>query len=182
MFGKNRTEIFEGSGAAMGFTQDSDTLILEEFSWSFGFEMEPPPKLAFSIPSRERVDATASPSCWYGRNLSVDGSMCFAVGFHDSTPRVFRRNGDFVGYCYRHPSIVNAWFTRNNAELLSLHTDGALIRWDLSNVNEHKQVQSVSLSMQPELLKFHGVVPLNSESAFALIDRSGRMTRFVVPD
>ncbi len=181
VFDKQRSEIFNGAAAAMGFTRDSDFLVLEQFSVSFGFERAPSSRITFALPSGEQVNSTASPSFWYGRNLSVDGDMCFAGGLREPTPRVFRRNGDFVGYCYRAPNITNAWFTRESDALLSLHTDGAFIRWDLSDVNAADEVQRVSTSMQPELLDFQVISPLHNENSFVVIDRAGKMSCRKIP-
>lgn len=173
LFSVSRLDIFEGGTAAMGFTHEGDALVLEQFG-AFGFEDYPPRRIAFAVPSGERVEINEEPAFWYGRHLAADGSKWFGGGMHGPTPRVFRRDGEFIGYCWRDPNISYAWFTRDSRSLMTLHPDAALILWDFESGDDDGALQGETLAMRPELLDASHLVPLNTEDSVATIDASGK--------
>ena len=176
----SRLEIFEGTTAALGFAEQGDCLVLDKFS-AFGFEENPPDRITFAIPSGEMIETDATPSFWYGNNLSTDGSKWFGGGFHGPTPRVFHRNGDYIGHCYRDPNISRAWFSKDSKSLLSLHPDGVVVNWNLTSQDDTGALKPISTENCPELLKFKIVTPLHTQDALALIDDTGHVSTFELP-
>ncbi|WP_206036406.1 WD40 repeat domain-containing protein, partial [Crateriforma spongiae] len=176
----DRMDIFDGKTAAMGFSRDGDILILDKLS-AFGFEETPPDRLAIAIASGERINTSETPAIWYGKNLAPDGTKWFGGGWPGPTPRVFHRNGNYIGFCYREPNISRAWFSRDSNSLLTLHSDGALVKWNLNSENDSDELNPVSIADCPDLLESKIVTPLHTQDSFAIVDAAGHMSARKLP-
>ena len=174
---KGWSEIEKGKTLAMGFSSASDSLIMQPYS-VFGFEV-PSRSVAFQIPSGEPVPAPGEPVFWYGDRLSSDGSKWWRGGYPGPTPRVFDRNNEFIAYCMRWPNIRNAWFMRDAKSLVSQHTDGRWIRWDLAQAIDGAATPiATSTLVIPDT---NLVTLLNTEDSILSMEKDGRARLFPIP-
>ena len=181
-FSTPRTGLLSTSNIALAFTADGTCLVASRFGQLEGAKVTDSDRIAFSIPSRQIAASTIEPTFWYGENVATDGSKWFGGGWPGPTPRVFTRNKEYIGYCYRNPNIVGAFFTRDSNFLLSIHPDAALMRWDLTQVDQSKAVKSTQIGTVPELLKCQTITMLNTEKGIAAIDSDGNFFKYAIPN
>jgi hypothetical protein len=172
-----RFNVLQWKTMAMGFSPASDSLIMQAYS-VFGFDTQTS-KIAFQIPSGEPISEPAEPGLWYGDRLSADGSKWWGGGHHGPTPRVFDRTNEFIGYCLRWPNIRNAWFTRDSKSLVSQHTDGTWIRWDLAQVTDGAAVP-VATSV-PGILDTNLIALMNTEDSLLAMEQNGKAQLYPIP-
>lgn len=87
----------------------------------------------------------------------------------------------FRAQCLRIPNVGGASFARDGNSLITLHTDGALLRWDLTTVDEYGQADIAAKIMEPDLLNAQIWSPLNAEDAIAMIDDEGKLVKIPYP-
>lgn len=164
--------------SALGFSADGETLFVAPYS-VFGFKYDEHDDIAINVLTGkltgelDKDDAISN--AWYGDRLSASGSVWWGGGWPGPTPRVFRRNGDFIGYCFRSPNIGNAWFTTDESKLVTLHTDGVTCLWDLNSVDDTKAASCISTNAAPGLSDAVTITTLHRENTFAFIDSTGRL-------
>lgn len=181
-FSTPRTGLLSTSNIALAFTTDEACLVASRIGQLEGAQASDSERITFSIPSGQIISSTIEPTFWYGENVATDGTKWFSGGWPGPTPRVFTRNNEYMGYCYRNPNIVGAFFTRDSNILLSIHPDAAVMRWDLTHVDQSKAVKGTHIGTVPELLKCQTITMLNTENGIAAVDTDGHFFKYAIPN
>jgi hypothetical protein len=165
------------STMAMGFSFTSDCITMQAYS-VFGFNMQSS-RVAFQIPSGKPIADPDEPAFWYGDRLSRDGSRWWSGGLHGPTPRVFDRNNSFIAYCPHEPDIRNAWFSRKSDSLVSWHSDGKWVRWDLSHVKDKKAAPVIIRDL--EIPNATLITLMNTHDSIISMEQDGKAWLYPIP-
>lgn len=103
---------------------------------------------------------------WAGQNLARDRSKWFHGIWPGPSPRVYQQaDGHRITYCFRFPFHIFADFTTDNAGLITIHSDGALLLWEIRETdNENASIRHSEF-----------LTGLETSRAFALLHRTRKL-------